>query len=224
MWRSIDHMENRGYFVIDGSRLFSSIFELQRTNQKFKDRKLNLLLFNDALMRKWSIYVGMTIRIVYYFKKNDKRIREMLDIPKVIEPGQKDHWQIKECGESLSSIPEEELQKLSSQYRDHFMRAEKGLDIKLACDVLLLVSSSKASNIVFLVNDRDYVPLFEAIQYLGGNVYLTALDSSQKIQEGLANLSDKYLTFDSELENIFGITVQQPQTQPIVQKSPVDSK
>ncbi len=196
-------MDNRGYFVVDGSRLFSSIFEIQRTNIQFKDKKLNLPLFNDALMRKWSVYVGMTVRIVYYFKKGDKRISGMLEIPKVVDPGKKDHWQIKECGESLHSIPEEELQKLSPQYRDHFMRAEKGLDIQLACDVLSLVSSGRASNIVFLVNDRDYVPLFQAIISLGGNVYLTALDSSQKIQEGLANLSDRYLTFDSELNNLF---------------------
>lgn len=86
------------------------------------------------------------------------------------------------------------------------MRAEKGLDIKLACDVLTLVSSGRVRNIIFLVNDRDYIPLFEAVQDLGGNTYLTALDSSQKIQKGLANLSDKFLTLDNELDNIFGIT------------------
>lgn len=186
-------MDNRGYFAIDGSRLFSSIYEIQRTNPQFKDKKLRLSLFNDALVRKWSVYVGSTIRVVYYFKKNDKRINEMLEIPKVIEPGHKDHWQIKECGESLHSVPEAELQKLSPQYRDHFMRAEKGLDIQLACDVLLLAASGRASNMVLLVNDRDYVPLFQAIISLSGNVYLTALDSSQRIQEGLANLADRYL-------------------------------
>ncbi len=208
-------MDNRGYFIIDGSRLFSSIHEIQRTKLEFKERKLDLVKFSEALKRKWSIYVGPIVRIIYYFKQNDKRIKTMLEIPEMDTPGQKDHWQIKECGESIGAIPEDELQKISPQYRDHFMRSEKGLDIKLACDVLLLVSGGRAGNIVFLVNDRDYIPLFDAILSLGGNVYLTALDGSQTIQTGLVKFADKYLTFDSELEDIFGITrqPQQPEQQ-----------
>ena len=132
----------------------------------------------------------------------------MLEIPETKCPGEKDHWQIKECGESIRAIPEDELQKISFQYRDHFARAEKGLDTKLTCDALLFVANNRASNIVFLVNDRDYIPLFEAIQDLGGNIYLTALDGSQEIQKGLANLCDKYLVLDNELDNIFGIERQ----------------
>lgn len=216
-------MENRGYFIIDGSHLFSSIYELWRTKTEFKDKKLDIGRLTEALMRKWSIYVGATIRVVYYFKQNDKRLKTMLVIPETDMPGKKDHWQIKECGESIKSIPEEELQKISEQYRDHFIRAEKGLDIKLASDVLIFVSSGRASNIIFLVNDRDYIPLFEAIQYLGGNVYLTGLDSNQKIQKGLANLCDKFLTLDDELDNLFGVARQQPEPPVLQQEPPVNS-
>lgn len=212
-------MEDRGYFIIDGSHLFSSIHELWRTKPEFKDRKLDIGRLTEALKRKWSIYIGGIIRIVYYFKQNDKRLKAMLVIPETDMPGKKDHWQIKECGEGIKSIPDEELQKISEQYRDHFIRAEKGLDIKLACDVLILVSSGRASNIVFLVNDRDYIPLFEAIQYLGGNVYLTALDRNQKVQKGLANLCDKFLTLNDELDNIFGI-IRQPTEPQILQQEP----
>ncbi|MCX6738073.1 MAG: NYN domain-containing protein [Candidatus Parcubacteria bacterium] len=199
-------MENQGYFIIDGSHLFASIYELWRAKPKFQNKKLNIGHLTSALQRKWIPYMDASIRCVYYFKQRDKRLNTMLIIPEADIPGEKDHWRIKECGESIKSIPEEELQKISKQYRDHFMRAEKGLDIKLACDVLTLVSSGRVRNIIFLVNDRDYIPLFEAVQDLGGNTYLTALDSSQKIQKGLANLSDKFLTLDNELDNIFGIT------------------
>jgi len=208
-------MEDKGYFLIDGSRLFSSIHEIWRTKPKFNNKKLNIGSLKDALMRKWSINVGATIRIVFYFKQNDKRLKTMLIIPDATNPGEKDHWQIKECGQSLKAVPDEELQRLSEKYRDHFMRTEKGLDIKLACDALILVATNKASNIVFLVNDRDYIPLFEAIQYLGGNVYITAL-CDHKIQPGLVNLSDRYLTLDDELDSLFGISreeqVQSQQT------------
>lgn len=221
-------MDNRGYFIIDGSHLFSSIHESQRTKTKYAGKKLSVPLLTEALMRKWSLWVGVTIRVVYYFKQNDNRIKTMLEIPEADEPGKKDHWQTKECGEAIDAVPDDELQKLSSQYRDHFARSEKGLDGKLICDVLMLVASGKASNIVFLVNDRDYIPLFESVQLLGGNTYLTALDGSQKIQKKLAKLSDKYLTLDSELDSIFGVIkqpLQQPQVlqQEIISIPPIES-
>lgn len=204
-------MNNRGYFIIDGSRLLSSILEIWRLKPEFNGKKLNIGLLTEALIRNWSFNIRETIRAVYYFKQNEKRLETMLIIPDTYVPGEKNHWQIKQCGESLKSVPEEELQKISEKYRDHFTRAEKGLDIKLACDALILVSTGKASDIVFFVNDRDYIPLFEAVQYLGGNVYLTGLSKEQNIQKGLANLCDKYLTLDNELENIFGVTETKPE-------------
>lgn len=213
-------MENRGYFIIDGSHLFSSIHALQRTKAVYATKKLSIPLLTEALMRKWSLWVGATIRVVYYFKQNDNRLKTMLDIPEADEPGKKDHWQIKECGEPIDAVPDEQLQRLDEKYREHFTRSEKGLDGKLICDVLMLVASGKASNIVFLVNDRDYIPLFESVQALGGNTYLTALDSAQKIQKRLAKLADKYLTLDSELDMIFEVAQQssQPEVQALQQE------
>jgi uncharacterized LabA/DUF88 family protein len=221
---------NRGYFIIDGSHLFSSIFELQRTKPEYAGKKLSIPVLTEALMRKWSLWVGSTIRVVYYFKQSDKRLKTLLDIPETSEPGKKDHWQIKECGEAIDAVPDEQLQKLDAKYRDHFSRSEKGLDGKLICDVLMLVANEKATNIVFLVNDRDYIPLFESIQSLGGNTYLTGLDSTQKIQRKLANLADKYLTLDSELDAIFNMIRQQPKiettmlNQEIVVSTQIDSQ
>lgn len=217
-------MDNRGYFIIDGSHLFSSIHELKRTKTEYANKKLSIPLLTEALMRKWSLWVGATIRVVYYFKQNDNRIKTMLEIPEVDAPGKKDHWQTKECGEAIEAVPDDELQKLSPQYRDHFARSEKGLDGQLICDVLMLVANEKASNIVFLVNDRDYIPLFESIQSLGGNTYLTALDGSQKIQKKLAKLADKYLTLDSELDSIFGVVRQPSPQQQVLQQETVQTQ
>lgn len=210
-------MENRGYYIIDGSHLFSSIFELWRIKPQFSGRKLEIGLFSEALIRKWSVYVGATIRVIYYFKQNDSRMRTLINIPDSFNPGTKNHWQIKECGESIEAVPQEELLKISERYRDHFTRSEKGLDIKLTCDVLMLIASNRASNFVFLVNDRDYLPLFESVEMLGGNVYLTALDNAQSIQKGLAKLADRYLTFDDELDALFGVTPSQPPQEPLQQ-------
>jgi uncharacterized LabA/DUF88 family protein len=199
-------MEDKGFIMIDGSHLFSSIYTIWRERPVFNKKKLNIGVFNEALASKWEDNIGQVIRTIYYFKQNDKRQKEMLIIPDSSVPGRKNHWHIKECGVSIKSIPEEELQELPQKYRDHFQRAEKGLDVKLAYDTLLFLSQGVARNFVFLLNDRDYIPLFEAIHSLGGNVYLTALDSTLNIQKGLANLADRCLTLDSELKAIFGIT------------------
>jgi len=198
---------NKSYFIIDGSRLFSSIFEIWRTKKEFDKKKLNTGIFVLSLMRKWQIYTSEVIRVIFYFKKGDNRIKTMLKIPKEDDPGNKEHWLIKECGQALTSIPDEELLKIKEKYRDHFTRSEKGLDIQLTVDTLLLVASGRANNIVFLFNDRDYVPLMEAVQSLGANTYLTALDSEQKIQKDLFKFCDKYLTFDSELRNLFELDI-----------------
>lgn len=211
-------MDNRGYFIIDGSHLFSNIHELQRKKPHLANKKLSIPKLTESLMRNWSLFVGSTIRVVYYFKKGDTRLKSMLDIPKANVPGSKDHWLIKECGQPLKSIPDTQLQKLDSKYRDYFARSEKGLDGRLTCDVLMLVATGKASNIVFLVNDRDYIPLFESVQALGGNTYLTAIDSSLHPQNDLAELADKYLTLDSDLNSIFGISTENStETQSIIQ-------
>ena len=204
-------MDTRGYFFIDGSHLFSRIAAIWRVRSNFKKKKLDIGVLTRVLISKWNFDASPIVRATYYFKKGDKRIKEMLNIPKANKPGEKNRWQIDECGEAVKSIPDSYLQRLPEKYRDQYRRSEKGLDIKLTCDTLNLVSNGKASNIVFMVNDSDYIPLFKAVQYLGANVYLTGLDSSQKPQNNLAELSDRYLTLDDELESIFGITKQQVQ-------------
>lgn len=201
-------MENKGYFIIDGSHLFASIFDLQRKLPKYKGKKLNVSRFSEALVRKWSLNIGATIRCILYVKKGERRVQELLHTGDISKPGVKSHWRIKECGQSIPSIPDSELQKISQKYRDHFLRAEKGVDIQLACDSLLLASNSRASNFVFLLNDRDYIPLFEALHGLGSNIYLTELSEKIKTQKSLIELADMYLTLDGELDAMFGITDQ----------------
>ncbi len=212
-------MTNAGYFIIDGSHLFARIYEIWRRHSGYNNKRLHIDRLSEALLRTWTIYTGPARRVVFYFRKDDTRLKEMLIIPQVDKPGLKNHWQIKQCGEKIATVPQSQLNKIQPKYRDHFMRGEKGLDIRLACDSLSLVAGGRASDLVFLVNDRDYVPLFEAIQSFGANVYLTDLDSKSKIAKSLAELADRYLTLDSDLPHIFD--VQEPTknlpTQPLSQ-------
>lgn len=210
---------DRAYFIVDGSHLFSSIHEVWRKRPSYLNRKLNINALTQALRRKWSIHVGPVTRVTYYFKESESRIRTMLTVPQSEIPEQKDHWHIAYCGKNLRALPDSQRERLSPQYRDYFARGEKGLDIKLACDALVLASAGRASHMVFLVNDRDFLPLFEAIQYFGVSTYLTALDSKQKVRKELAILCDRYITLDSELDSIFGV-VEQPGTQQVLEQIP----
>ncbi len=106
-------MDNKGYFIIDGSHLFASIFDLQRKLPKYKGKKLDVSRFSEALIRKWSLNIGVTIRCILYVKKGEKRVRELLPTGYISKPGVKSHWRIKECGQSIPSIPDSELKKIS---------------------------------------------------------------------------------------------------------------
>lgn len=196
----------RGIKVIDGSHLFASIAQVWRDHPELKDHKLRIDVLSDVLTTKWEIYTGPSIRTIYYFKKGNQRIKEMLDIPPASSPNMRSHWQINECAQSVTSIPEKEIAKLDPKYRDQFHKAEKGLDMELACDALQLVANGRTDAVVFLVNDRDYIPLFKAVQRLGSNAYLCALDAKQPIQRDLAEVADLYLTLDDNLNAIFGYT------------------
>jgi uncharacterized LabA/DUF88 family protein len=195
-------MDNKMYFFIDGSHLFSAIAEIRKLDE-FKDKKLDIGAFSEALTNTFSRYTQATIRATFYFKENDKRLKSLLIIPKATIPGAKNHWKIVECGKSVGAIPDEQLQKLDPKYREYLPRAEKGLDIRLVCDALFLVSNNKASDIVLYINDRDYIPFLESAQNLGANVYLVGLDSRQNIQKDIASISDMYLTLDPYLNTIF---------------------
>jgi uncharacterized LabA/DUF88 family protein len=131
--------------------------------------------------------------------------------------GQTGHWQIKECGHNLKgakTIPEAELSKLSEEYRDIYPRGEKGVDMELACDALTLAANGAAQCFVFMINDRDFVPLLQAIQRFGANTYIAGLDIRQKVQDSLLSLADRYVTLEPHLNNIFDYTAPVVESQP----------
>ena len=196
----------RGIHVIDGSHLFASITRVWRDHEELQNKKLKIDVFTRAVHSYWTPYTGPAIRSIYYFKKGDKRLKTMLDIPSSQSPNHKSHWQINECAQSVTSIPDSEIQKLDPKYHDLFHKAEKGLDMELACDALQLVADRRIDSVGFLVNDRDYIPLFKALQRLGANTYISGLDIRQPVQKSLVDLADLYHTFESDLDLFFGYT------------------
>lgn len=194
-------MADHGMIFVDGSRLLASIKEIWRTRPEFQGRRLKIDMLSEHLMSMTGRYIGQVVRVAYYFKRDDKQVEKLIIVPDVTRPGAKNHWQIIECAQSLPTIPDEQLQRLDEKWRTFFPRGEKGLDMRLACDALSAVVAGRIMNEVFLVNDEDFIPLFEAIQRLGGNIYLIALDSVGS--KRLAELSDHVFSLAGSLGEVF---------------------
>lgn len=200
-----------GFIVVDGSYLLMSIQQVWKDHPELKGHQLDILVLSRGLRMLWARNMPVMIRTKYYFKPSDSRVAKLIKKEDITQPRVKDHWQIIECGQNADTIPDDVLLQLPEKYRDIYPRAEKGVDMQLACDTLLLQANQSARNFVFLVNDRDYLPLFHAIQSLGGNTYLTGLDSIQKVRTELLELSDQYLCADDFLHQAFGVKKPEPQ-------------
>jgi len=193
-----------GIFYVDGSHLFACIERVKRDHPELASSKLNIERLTFNLITIFRNFIGSGIRITYYFRKDDDRIKKYLTISPL--HGLHGHWQIKQCGYNLrrsKAILASELDKLSEEYRDIYPRAEKGVDMELACDALSLAAGRTAQSFVFLIDDRDYLPLLQAIQRFGANTYIVGLDIKQKVQDSILELADSYLTLEPYLYDIF---------------------
>ena len=167
-------------------------------------------MLSNSLGADWARYTGGHVSTTFYFLKGDARLSSHLVIPDSSELGARNHWEVRECGKPTDSIPPEQLLKLDEQWRDRFKRGEKGLDMSLACDALMLAATERATELIFLVNDSDYVPLFDALRRLGGNVYLAGLQKGLQTTKELCDLSDRYQTLDHVLDELFEKTCKWP--------------
>ncbi len=78
---------------------------------------------------------------------------------------------------------------------------EKGLDMRIACDALSTAAMGRIQNFVFMINDRDYLPLLEAIKRFGCCTYITSLDLESP-QDKLLNAADHYIDMKESLKYI----------------------
>ncbi|MHC4182746.1 MAG: NYN domain-containing protein [Planctomycetota bacterium] len=195
-------LTGKGLILIDGSYLFCSITRLRTKGIIADNMLLNISTFSGMLLGKWLTYINEAVRVTYYFRKNDERIGSLLYIPEFDKPGAKCHWEIIECADTVSTIPSEEINKLSPKWRDSFARGEKGLDMRIACDSLSIAAMGRIHNFVFMINDRDYLPLLESIKRFGCCTYITSLDTESP-QDKLLKAADYYIDMKEYINKIF---------------------
>jgi len=191
--------------MVDGSFPFASINRIRRANEDLEKSRLNIGSLSSLLRNYWHMFLGEIVRTSYYFKKNDERIDTLLAIPDIQVSNIKDHWQIIECAQPIKTVPDEEIEKLDPKYRDAFSRAEKGLDMRLACDALSTAATGRITDFAFMINDRDYIPMLEALQRFGCCTYLTTL-YSEPPNKMLLDICDRYISLDQQaVKNLFNI-------------------
>ena len=77
--------------------------------------------------------------------------------------------------------------------------------MRLACDALSTAAMGRITDFLFMVNDRDYIPMLEAIQRFGCCTYLTTLDDAPP-NKTLLDISDRYMPVrQQELKRLFGM-------------------
>ncbi len=196
---------DRGYYFIDGSTLLSHITWLWKNDARYNKIPLNINVFAESLKHHWGQYSGPIVRINFYFRKGDPRLKTHIIVPKTNIPGQKNHWEIIECAER-NKMNSKLLGKILADYPEasnYLIPQEKGLDMRLACDALLFLGNNRATCEVLYVNDSDYIPLIQSIKNLGGNIYLSCLTKDYPVAKALCEISDMFLTLESDLDAIF---------------------
>lgn len=171
-----------GVFFIDGTHLLKQIEKFPQ-DRKTKKR-LDIARFSEMLQNVWSSETQRMVRLSYYFLKNEQRIQKdaenIIFCPDWDRPSMKRNYQIIECGfkNKINNTEEEE-------------HKEKGVDMRIACDALMLAVVGGVRNFFFLTDDADFCPLFESLQRFGANVYLCGLKDTWS-NEHLLKVADQF--------------------------------
>ena len=142
-------MDNN-YLFIDGSCLLSDIKKLKSRRIEFKDKKLNVKKFCSQFVNCRSLQQflgGGYRRIVFYFVKDDDRVKENILIPDFSKSGGVEDMQIRYCGKKIPVYAKArdwlEKNKAPQSVLDSLYKSEKAVDSQICCDALILLSLNK---------------------------------------------------------------------------------
>lgn len=76
--------------------------------------------------------------------------------------------------------------------RPHNHKVEKGIDVKLATDMLTNAFYDKYDTAIIVTNDADFVPVIKAVQELGKTVHNASFPKSKSYH--LNKVCDKTIT------------------------------
>lgn len=208
----------KNYFFIDGSALLAQIRDLQRTERKFRNRKLEPIRAIDYFSEHLEDLGAESYkRAVFYFPEGDKDLNDYIVMPNFKKPGVIRDINFKYCGEKLkgSEAFKKFLEKVPKRWKDRCSKSEKGVDIEICCDAFRLAANANLERLFLLTNDRDYIPLCRALKDFGVNISLLHLSEATNINNNFVKECDTYdIIPKDQLDTMFFPLPQPPASPP----------
>ena len=161
--------KQRAMVFIDGSNFYHSL------KSNFKSANLDIGKFCD-----WAAAGSNLIKTCYYnaplFQREDPKAYKKQQV----------------FFESLRRIKRLELLLGRLEKRPNNQKAEKGVDVKLAVDLVTSAFYNKYDIAIIVTNDADFVPAIKAVQEGGKSVYNVSFPKSKSYH--LNMVCDKTLT------------------------------
>ena len=169
------------YFFIDGSALLGDVTRLKRDVALPETAQLDLIAFARFFTgpNLQAFHANSYRRFVFYFVKDDERLRSLVLLPDFTQPGLISDIRIEYCGKRIKQF-ESARQWLDEHHapesvRECVYRSEKAVDTQICCDALQLAGTGKLDRLFLYTNDFDFVPLCRALRQLGANINLFRL-------------------------------------------------
>ena len=170
-------MTKRVCIFIDGSNFYHSL-------RDFSNRKVNFQNFVSLLVGTSGTQT--LIRTYYY---NATRIKE--DNSQQYEAQQR-------FFDALRRLPYFDLRLGRLVRKGPSTVIEKGIDVRIAVDMLQMAYKNIYDVAILVSGDADYVPAIEAVKDVGKHVKLACMKKSRSI--ALANSVDQVIDLDSCIE------------------------
>lgn len=198
----------KNYFFVDGSSLLSDVAKIKK-RQDFYSKKLDLPLFVESflIIVRGRLGIDSYKRFVFYFVKNETRIKKDLILPQFDEPNRMSDVHIKYCGKKVKggNYVDRWIAKNKPPKRvlERLHKSEKAVDTQICCDALQLAALGQLERLFLYANDYDFIPLCKIIKTMGTNISLFRLEA-KNVNKDLANECDSLSDISrNELIGIF---------------------
>ena len=192
---------NRNIVYIDGENLIHQVLDVLKEDKLLSDRSELISFDLRGLLVSALEDLGKIDEIRYY----GTRLREYRDNAEVLARSQK---KIKWSARWTNLLKAQHIEFIKSgslklkdatacqqckQVNQVFQ--EKGVDVRIATDLVFEVLSGKVGRIILVSSDADLLPALERIR--GRGVEIIYLTHESRITRTIARLSDKTRTFTS---------------------------
>ena len=173
-------MDNN-YFFVDGSAFLSDVRKTRSDIGLPPSARLIIRSFVYFFTgtRFHQFHGGSYRRFVFYFVKNDERLRSTIELPDFTYPGVVSDIRIEYCGKRIHQYAQArtwlEEHSAPDYVQECLYRSEKAVDTQICCDALQLAANGKLDRLFLYTNDYDFVPLCQTLRQLGANINLFRL-------------------------------------------------